>query len=78
MLFDRPDRSFEFIVEYSSITMHVNGSVSVVTHMLTKLNITCMDTILKALSTVPNENRRNKVFTLIKQLKMRKNALTSH
>ena len=29
-----------------------------------------MDTILKALSTVKNENRRNKVFTVIKQLKM--------
>ena len=28
-----------------------------------------MDAILKALSTVMNENRRNKVFTAIKQLK---------
>ena len=32
---------------------------------------TCMAAILKALSTVINDNRRNKVFTVIKQLKMR-------
>ena len=31
-----------------------------------------MAAILKALSTVMNENRRNKVFTVIKQLKMRR------
>ena len=30
-----------------------------------------MDAILKTLSLVMNENRRNKVFTMIKQLKMR-------
>ena len=30
-----------------------------------------MAAILKALSTVMNENRRNKVFTVIKQLKKR-------
>ena len=30
-----------------------------------------MDAILKLLSLVKNENRRNKVFTMIKQLKMR-------
>ena len=30
-----------------------------------------MDAILKPLSLVMNENRRNKVFTMIKQLKMR-------
>ena len=36
-----------------------------------ELNKTCLDAILKALSTVKNENRRNKVFTMIKQLKMR-------
>ena len=30
-----------------------------------------MAAILKALSTIMNENRRNKVFTVIKQLKMR-------
>ena len=30
-----------------------------------------MAAILKALSTVMNENRRNKVFIVIKQLKMR-------
>ena len=32
-------------------------------------NKTCMNAILKALSTVMNENRKNKVFTVIKQLK---------
>ena len=51
------------------MTVHVNGSVSVVTHKRIELNKTCMDAILKALSTVMNENRRNKVFTVIKQLK---------
>ena len=30
-----------------------------------------MDAILKTLSLVMNKNRRNKVFTMIKQLKMR-------
>ena len=53
------------------MTVHVNRSVSVVIHQLIVLNKTCMDAILKALSTVMNENRRNKVFTVIKQLKMR-------
>ena len=52
------------------MTVHVNRSVSVVTHKLIELNKTCMDAILKALSTVMNENRRNKVFTVIKQLKI--------
>ena len=52
------------------MTVHVYRSVSVVTHKLFELNKTCMDAILKALSTVRNENRRNKVFTVIKQLKM--------
>ena len=46
-------------------------SVSVVTHMLVKLHKTCMTAILKAHSIVINENRRNKVLTVIKQLKMR-------
>ena len=41
------------------------------THELIELNKTCMAAILEALSTVMNENRRNKVFTMIKQLKMR-------
>ena len=36
--------------------------------MLIELNKTYMDTILKTLSIVMNENRRNKVFTMIKQL----------
>ena len=66
---DRPDESFEFIVWYSSMTVHANGSVSVVTSKPIELNETCMDAILKALSTVMNENRKNKVFTAIKQLK---------
>ena len=30
-----------------------------------------MDAILKALSTVMNENRRNNTFTVVKQLQMR-------
>ena len=53
------------------MTVHVNRSVSVVTHKLIELNKTCMDAIWKALSTVMNENRRNKAFTVIKHLKMR-------
>ena len=53
------------------MTVHLNGSVSVVTHKLIKVNKTCMDAILKALSTVMNEKRSNKVFTMIKQPKMR-------
>ena len=71
MHFDRPYESLEFISKYNSVTVHVNRSVSIVTHKLIVLNKTCMDAILKALSTVMNENRRNKVFTVIKQLKMR-------
>ena len=70
MHFDRRDESFEFMVWYGSMTVHVKGSVSVVTHRLMELNKTCLDAILKELSTVKNENRRNKVFTVIKQLKM--------
>ena len=54
------------------------GSVSVVTHKLIELNKTCMDAILKSLSTVMNENRRNKVFTMIKQLKMQENSKDTH
>ena len=67
----RPDESFEFIVQYSSTTVHDIGSVSIVTHKLMELNKTCMDAILKALSTVMNENRRNKEFSVMKQLKVR-------
>ena len=52
------------------MTIRVNGLVSVVTLKLIELNKTFMDAILKVLSTVMNENRRNKVFTVIKQLKM--------
>ena len=52
MHFDRPDKSFEFIVQYRSTAVHVNGSVSVVTYKLMELSKTCMDAILKALSTV--------------------------
>ena len=80
MHFGRPDGSFEFIVKYSSMTVHLFRSVSVVTHRLIELNKTCMAAILKALSTVMNENRRNKKFTVIKQLKMQSTVkiLTSH
>ena len=70
MHFDRPNRLFAFTVLYSSITIHLFRLVSVVTHKLIALNKTCMAAILKALSIVMNENRRNKVFTMIKQLKM--------
>ena len=52
------------------MTVHVNGSVSVVTHKLIELNKTCVEAILKALSLVMNENRRSKVFSLVKQLQM--------
>ena len=64
------------------MTVHVNRSISVVSHKLIELKKTCMDATLKAPSTVMNENRRRKVFTVIKQLKMREysrvETLTSH
>ena len=60
------------------MTVHVTDSVSVVTNKLIELNKTCMDAILKALSTVMNENKRNKVFTVIQQLKMRKYSIDTH
>ena len=80
MHFDRPGGSFEFIVQYSSMTIHLFRSVSVVTHKVIELNKTCMAVILKALSTVMNVNRKNKGFTKIKQLKMLSTVtiLTSH
>ena len=71
MHFDKPAKSFDFLIVDSSMTTHVNGSISVQTHKLIELIDTCMDVILKALSTVMNENIRNKVFNVIKQLKMR-------
>ena len=71
MHFDRPGGSFEFIVLYSSMTIHVNDSVSVLTYKLIGLNKIYMDAILKALPIVTSENIRNKVFTVLKQLKMR-------
>ena len=78
MHFDRPDRLFEFIVYFSSMTIHLFRSVSVVTHKLVVLHKTCMTAILKALSAVINENRRNKVFTVIKQLKMREFSIDTY
>ena len=51
------------------MTIHLFKSVSVVTHKLVELNKTCMAAILKALSTVINENRRNEVFTVDKTTK---------
>ena len=71
MYFDRLDRLFEFIAYYSSMTIHLFRSVSVVILKLIELNKTCMAAILKALSTVMNGNRRNEVFSMIKQLQMR-------
>ena len=53
------------------MTVHTNGSVSVVTHKLIKFTKICMDAILKTLSKVMNGNRRNKVFIVINYLKMR-------
>ena len=53
------------------MTIHLCRSVSVVTRKLVELHKTCMASILKVLSTVINENTRNKVFTVIKQLQMR-------
>ena len=53
------------------MTFHIIRSVSVVTHKLIENIKTCVEAILKALSTVMNEYRRNEVFTVIKQLKMR-------
>ena len=52
------------------MTVHVNGSVSIVSHKLFESNKSCMEAVLKALSTVMNENIKNKVFTMIKQLKI--------
>ena len=53
------------------MTIYLFRSVSVVTHKLIELNKTCMAAILKALSTVMIENRRNEVFTVDKTTKMR-------
>ena len=79
MHFDRPERLFELIIYFSSMTIHLFRSVSVLTHKLVELHKTCLAAILKALSTVINENRRNKMFTVIKQLKMREFSKdTSH
>ena len=53
------------------MTIHLFRSVSVVTYKLTEVSKTFMPAILKAFSTVMNEDRSNKVFTVVKQLKMR-------
>ena len=71
MHFDSADRLFEFIIKYSSMTIYLFRSVRVVTHKLIELNKTCMAGISKAPSAVMNENRQNKVLTVIKQLQMR-------
>ena len=49
------------------MTICLSRSVSVVTHKLIELNKTFMAAILEALSTIMIENRRNKVFTVIKR-----------
>ena len=64
MYFNRTDRSFELKVQHSSMTVHANGSVSVVTHKLIELKKIYMDAILKVLSTEMNERRRHKVFAV--------------
>ena len=56
------------------MTIHLFRSVSVVTHKLIELNKTCMAAILKVLSTAMNDNRKNKVFNMIEQLKMGENS----
>ena len=68
-LIDLMNHSIFYLVEFNDSL--VDGSVSIVTHKPIELNKICVDAILKALSTVMNENRRNKVFTGTKQLKMR-------
>ena len=78
MHFDRPDGLSGFIVSFSSVAIHLFRSVSVVTHKLVELHKTCIAAILKALSIVINENRRNKVFTVIKQLKMLEFSKDTH
>ena len=60
------------------MTVNDNGSVRVVTHKLLELDKACIDAILKVLSTVMNENRKNKVLTMIKQLKMREYSKDTH
>ena len=75
-LTDRPDMTLDVYrggktTTTTTMMIHLFRSVSLVTHKLISLNKTCMAAILKALSTVMNENRRNKVFTVIKQQKMR-------
>ena len=47
--------------------VHVNSLASVVTHELIELKKTCMDAILKARFKVMNENRKSKVFTVMKK-----------
>ena len=61
MHFDRPDRLFEF--SFCLVQFIDNPSFQIA-----QRSDTCMAAILKALSIVINENRRNKVFTMIKQL----------
>ena len=60
------------------MTIHLFRPVSVVTHKLVEFNKTCMAAILRALSSVMNENRRNQKFTVIKQLKMRDYSKDTH
>ena len=60
------------------MTVHIDGSVSLVTHKLIELNKTCMDAILKELSTLMNETRRNKVFTILKQQNMGEYSKNTH
>ena len=61
---------FLFYVQSREIPKKPVAGVARKESKLVVLNKTCMAAILKALSTVITENRRNKVFTLIKQLKM--------
>ena len=60
------------------MTVHVKWSVRVVPHKLIELNIAFMDTILKALSTVMTENRRNSVFSVTKQRKLQEYSIDNY
>ena len=66
-----PKDYLNLLFSFSSMTIILFRSVSVVTHKLVELDKTCMAAILTALSKVINEKRRNKVFIVVKQLKMR-------
>ena len=60
------------------MTIHLFRSVSVVIHKLVEMNKILVAAILRALSTVMNEDRGNEVFTVIKQPKRREYSKTTY